>query len=171
MIRITTILLLAVLMLSGCGSFWEDQGTAAVSNADARRAQAEAARQNAQAAIIDAEARGAMAESQADALRQSVDAVVNLADDGEYVWAFAAITFAVLAFAGLTIWATHRQPAIPAPPPARKMARIEAGGRLLQLEQGADETPAAFVWRVEQIAARMEASEQRQLARWDPDER
>jgi len=83
----------------------------------------------------------------------------------------AAISFAILAFAGLTIWATHRHPAMPAPPPARKMAVIEAGGQRLQLEQGADETPAAFVWRVEQIAARMEASEQRQLAHWDPDGR
>ena len=166
MVRKATILALAVLMLSGCGSFWEDQGTAAVSNADARRAQAEAARQNAEAAIIDAQARGALAESQARALTQSVNAVVDLADDGEYVGAFAAIAFAVLGFAGWAIWATHRHPA----PPARKKAVIEAGGRLLQLEQGADETPAAFVWRVEQIAARMEANE-RQLAHWDPDGR
>ena len=167
MVRRMTILALAGLLLTGCGGFWEDQGTAAVTGAEARRAQAEAARQNAQAAIIDAEARGAMADATGRALEKSVDAVVDLADDGEYVAAFAAISFAVLAFAGAVIWVTHRQPAIP----ARKTARIEAGGRLLQLEQGTDETPAAFVFRVQEIAARMEASEQRQLARWDPDER
>lgn len=172
-VRRTIILALAMLLLTGCGSFWEDQGTAAVTSASARRAQAEAARENARAAIIDAEARGAMAESQADALRQSVDAVVNLADDGEYVGMFAAIAFAVLAFAGWTIWATHRHPAMPAPPPpARRVAVIEAGGQRLQLEQAADETPAMFVWRVEEIAARMEANEQsREVARWDPEGR
>lgn len=170
MVKILIVIMAGLVLLSGCASFWEDQGTAAVTGAEARRAQAEAAQENARAAIIDAEARGTMAESQAQALTQSVDAVVDLADDGEYVGAFAAIAFAVLGFASLVIWVTHRRPAMPAPPP-RKMAVIEAGGQRLQLEQGADETPAAFVWRVQQIAAHMETNEQRQLARWEPNER
>lgn len=159
------IVIMAGLLLTGCAGFWEDQGTASRTSAEARLRQAEAARQNAQAAILDAEARGALAESQAQALTQSIDAVTDLADDGEYVGLFAGIAFAVLGFAGWAIWATHRRPAMPA---ARKMAVIEAGGQRLQLEQGSDETTAAFVFRVQQIAAQMEASEQRQLARWQP---
>lgn len=170
--RLTVIaVILAGLVLAGCGSFWEAQGDASRTSAEARLRQAEAERQNAQAAIIDAEARGAMAESQAQALTTAMDAnvditrqAISLADNGEYVWLFAALAFGVLAFAGWTIWAMARRPASQAAPPApRQVAIIEAAGERLRLEQGEQETPAAFVFRVEQIAARAAERERKLL--------
>lgn len=171
--RSTVILvILAGLVLAGCGSFWEAQGDASRTSAEARLRQAEAERQNAQAAIIDAEARGAMAESQAQALTTAMDAnvditrqAISLADNGEYVWLFAALAFGVLAFAGWTIWAMARRPVSQAAAPAlpRQIAIIEAAGERLRLEQGEQETPAAFVFRVEQIAARAAERERKLL--------
>lgn len=160
MVKTLIVIMAGLVLLSGCGSFWEDQGTAAVRNANARQAQAEAARQNAQAAIIEAQAQGALAESQADALRTSVDAVVDLADDGEYVMVFAALAFGVLAFAGLAIWVTHRRSAAaPAPPPAAEQRRqwltIETQSGPVRMIQEPHETPQEFTLRVALLAARL----------------
>jgi hypothetical protein len=151
-------------LLSGCGSFWEDQGTASRTSAEARLRSAEAARQNAQAAIIDAESRGAMAESQAAALRQSVDAVVDLADDGDTVLVLAIVMLAVLAFAGWAVWHVARRPvAAPqyqAPPQPRQIATVETVEGRFQIEQAPQETHAAFLLRVQLLAAQAAQREQ-----------
>lgn len=169
MVRKLLILIMASVMLTGCAGFWDDQGEASRTSAEARLRQAEAARQNAQAAIIDAEARGALAASQAEALRTTIDAnsdlmrqAVDLADNGEYVWLFAAVALGVLAFAGWAIWATHRRPAAVAPPaPAgpRQVARIETVQGQWLLEQGEGESHAAFLMRVQALAAQAAARE------------
>lgn len=164
--------ILAGLVLAGCGSFWEAQGEASRTSAQARLRQAEAERQNAQAAIIDAEARGALAQSQADALRTTINAnasltrqAVALADRSEYVWIFVGLAFAVLAFAGWTIWMMGRRPAAaPAAAPApRQIAVIEAAGERFQLEQGEQESHAAFLFRVQVLAERAAEREQKLL--------
>ncbi len=172
--RSTVILvILAGLVLAGCGSFWEAQGDASRTSAEARLRQAEAERQNAQAAIIDAEARGAMAESQSRALTTAMDAnvditkqAISLADNGEYVWLFAALAFGVLGFAGWTIWMMARRPAAApaaAPPAPRQIAVIEAAGRRFELEQGEGESHAAFLFRVQVLAERAAEREQKLL--------
>jgi hypothetical protein len=147
------------MLLSGCGSFWEDQGTASRLSAEARRASALAAQRDAEAAIIDAEARGAMAESQADALRQSVGAVVDLADDGEYIALFAGVMLAVLAFTGFVIWATHRRPVVASHyeplPQSRQIATIkdDRDRIMFEIEQQPHETTAQFQVRLYLLAA------------------
>jgi hypothetical protein len=163
-VRILIVIMAGLLLLTGCGSYWEDQGTAAVRNASARQAQAEAARQNAEAAIIEARAQGALAESQAQALTQSVGAVVDLADDGEYVVVFAGIAFAVLAFAGWAIWAMARRPAAAAPPPVerhqpRQWLTIETTGGPVRMIQEPHETQQEFTLRVALLAARLSEAE------------
>jgi hypothetical protein len=157
--------MIAAIVLAGCGSFWEDQGTASRTSAEARLRSAEAARQNAQAAIIDAESRGAMAESQARALEQSVDAVVDLADDGDTVMVLAAISLGVLAFAGWAVWQMARRPVAvpryePAPQP-RQIATIQTdAGQVFQIEQQPQESTAAFLLRLQLVAAQAAQREQ-----------
>jgi len=171
-VKVLIVIMVGLVLLSGCGSFWEDQGTASRTSAEARLRQAEAERQNAQAAIIDAEARGALAESQAAALSTTIDAnadlmrhAVALADSGEYVWLFAGLAFGVLGFAGWTIWMMARRPAAaPAATPApRQIAVIEAAGERFQLEQGEQESHAAFLFRVQVLAERAAEREQKLL--------
>lgn len=162
--RLTAVWLLVVvvcgmLVMAGCGSFWEDQGTASRTSAEARLRQAEAARQNAQAAIIDAQARGALADSQADALRSSIDSLVDLADDGEYVWLFAGLAFAILAFAGWAIWATHRRPAAPPPEAPRQIVMLETPAGPVRMIREARETPEQFALRVALLAAQLSTQE------------
>jgi len=119
-------ILAAAVLLAGCGSFWEDQGAASRTSAEARLRQAEAERQNAQAAIIDAEARGALAQSQARALTTAMDAnasltrqAVALADRGEYVWLGAGLAVLGLVIGGLGVGLAARRPGGGvAPPPA-----------------------------------------------------
>jgi hypothetical protein len=154
------VFMLAALLLGGCGSFWEDQGTASRTLAEARLRSAEAARQNAQAAIIDAEARGAMAESQARALEQSVDAVVDLSDDGEYIALFAGLALAVLVFAGFVVWQMNRRPvAAPRYEPQQQPRQIATikddwDHPIFQIEQAPHETFEHFMFRVNVQAAR-----------------
>lgn len=161
-----------VLVLAGCGSFWEDQGTASRTSAEARLRQAEAARENARAAIIDAEARGSLADSQAYALRSSIDSLVDLADDGEYVWLFAGLAFAIIAFAGWAIWATHRRPAVVESqqlPEVRRLQgiTIETAAGPVRLVQEPQETPEQFTLRVALLAAAM-ATQERTLLEAPP---
>ena len=162
--KLLAVAMIAAIVLTGCGSFWEDQGTASRTSAEARLRSAEAARQNAQAAIIDAESRGAMAESQARALEQSVDAVVDLADDGEYVMLLAAITLGVLAFAGWALWQMARRPvAAPRYEPQqqpRQIATVSTVEGQWQIEQAPQETHAAFLLRVQLMAAQAAQREQ-----------
>jgi hypothetical protein len=153
-----------LVLLTGCGSFWEDQGAASKTSAEARLRSAEAARQNAQAAIIDAEARGAMAESQARALEQSVDAVVDLSDDGEYIVLFAGLALAVLTFAGFVIWQMGRRPVaapryeVPSQP--RQIATVETVEGRFQIEQQPQESTVAFLLRLQLVAAQAAQREQ-----------
>ena len=151
-------LILASLLLAGCGDYWADQGAASRMSSEARL-------RNAQAAILDAEARNTMADSQADALRTSVDAVVDLAGSGEeYVWLFAGIAFAALAFAGWAIWATHRQPTAPAPPDTpRHVVMLETPAGPVRMIREQQETPEQFALRVAMLAAKLSADESRLL--------
>ncbi len=170
MVRTLIVIMAGLVLLSGCGSYWEDKGTASRTSADAQLRQAEAARQNAQAAIIDAEARGSLAESQAHALRTTIDAnadltrqAVSMADNSEYVWVFAGIAFAVLAFAGLTIWIMERRAApATAPPPVerrRQWLTIETSDGPVRMIQESHETPEQFTVRVALLAARLSEAE------------
>lgn len=170
--RIALIMVLAATLLAtaGCAGFWEAQGDASRASAEARLRQAEAARENARAAIIDAEARGTMAESQADALRSSIDAVVDLADDGEYVAVFAGLAFGVLAFAGWAIWATHRRSAAAAvPPPAvveapRQWVTLETDMGPVRMIREPMESPEQFTVRVALMAAQLGEQQARLVA-------
>ncbi len=171
MIKLLLPLLAITLFLAGCGSYWTDQGAASRTSAEARLRQAEAARQNAQAAIIDAEARGALAASQAEALRSTIDAnsdlmhqAVRLADNSEYVWLFAGLAFGVLGFAGWAIWAAHRRPAAAEThAAARQIATIETMQSSLRLVQEPGETHAAFLLRVNAAAFAAAEREQRMI--------
>ena len=164
MVKIAAVAMIAVMVLAGCGSFWQDQGTASRTQAEARLRQAEAARQNAQAAIIDAESRGALAESQAHALRTTIDAnadltrqAVSMADNSEYVWVFASIALAVLVFAGLVVGLVMRRPTA-----SRQVATIETmDGTTLRMIQEPAETHAAFLLRVNAAAFAAAEREQR----------
>ncbi|HSN77866.1 MAG TPA: hypothetical protein VL334_22550 [Anaerolineae bacterium] len=163
--------MVAGLLLAGCGSFWEDQGAASRTSAEARLRQAEAARQEAAAAVIDAEGRGALAESQAHALRTTIDAnadltrqAVAMADSSEYVWLFAGLAFAVLGFAGWTIWTMARRPAAaPAlPPDVPQIGRgvtIETTAGQLRLVQKPEETRYHFMVRVRSLAEAISEAE------------
>ena len=162
--RLLIVGLVAMVLLTGCGEFWADQGTASRTSAEARLRSAEAERQNAQAAIIEAQASGAMAESQARALEQSVSAVVELADDGDTVMVLAAITLAVLAFAGWAVWQMARRPVAhpqyQAPPQLRQVATIETVEGAFQIEQAPQESTAAFLLRLQLLAAQAAQREQ-----------
>lgn len=116
---VTIALLLAVVVLSGCTSFWQDQGEAARTRSEASRLSAVAKQQNAQAAIIDAQARGALADSQAKALDTTVRAnvdlanrAISLADRGEYVWLMAIVLLAVLAAVVFVVYAFTQRPVV-----------------------------------------------------------
>lgn len=152
-------LVVIALATAGCGDFWQAQGDASRANAQAALRRAEAERQNAQAAIIDAQARGALADSQADALRSSIDSLVDLADDGEYVWLFAGLAFAILAFAGWAIWATHRRPAAPPPEAPRQIVMLETPAGPVRMIREARETPEQFALRVALLAAQLSTQE------------
>lgn len=172
-----TITLAAAVLLAGCGSFWEDQGAASRTSAEARLRQAEAQRQNAQAAIIDAEARGALAESQAGALTTAMDAnadltrqTVALADRGEYIWLGAGLAVLGLVIGGFGMLLAARRPVVimpTAPEPPRQLARprpgiiieSEVGGRLL-VEPEEGETRYYYMQRVRQIASAIKAAEE-----------
>jgi hypothetical protein len=130
---------------------------------------AEAARQNAQAAIIDAEARGAMAESQARALEQSIDAVVDLSDDGEYIMLFAGLALAVLVFtgfAGFVIWQMGLRrvttPYYDPTPQPRQIATItdDNDQPIWKIEQQPQESTAQFLLRLQIVAAQAAQREQ-----------
>lgn len=165
MVRKLIPIMLASLLLTGYGSFWEDQGEAARTRAAAQAAQAEAAKQNAEAAIIDAQSRGALAASQADALHASTNALVDLADDGEYVWLFAGLALAILAFAGWAIWATHRRPAATPPAEARRQyIMLETPVGCVRMIREPQETPEQFTIRVAMLAAALGTEEARMLA-------
>ena len=178
--RLTIILLaLAALLLAGCGDYWQDQGQASRTAAEARRIQAEAERQSAQAQIIDAEARGALAESQAHALTTTINAnadltrqAISLADQGEYVWLFAGIAALGLAIGALGVYLAGRRPVVmlpstppaPAPPPALKPGIvIESIAGPVRVEQQPGESRYHFMIRVRQVAAAIEAAEQQYL--------
>ena len=168
MVKILIVIMAGLVLLSGCGSFWEDQGTASRTSAEARLRQAEAERQNAEAAIIDAQGRGALAESQAHALRTTIDAnadltrqAVSMADNSKYVWVFAGLAFAVLAFAGWTIWTMARRPAAPASPARIDVPQIERGVTIetvagtIRLVQEPEVTRYHFMVRVRTLAEAM----------------
>ena len=172
MVKILIVIMAGLVLLSGCGSFWEDQGTASRTSAEARLRQAEAERQNAEAAIIDAQGRGALAESQAHALRTTIDAnadltrqAVSMADNSKYVWVFAGLAFAVLAFAGWTIWTMARRPAAPASPARIDVPQIERGVTIetvagtIRLVQEPEETRYHFMVRVRTLAEAMSEAE------------
>lgn len=181
--RTIVIIILAavVLLLAGCGSFWEDQGAASRTAAEARLRQAEAQRQNAQAAIIDAEARGALADSQARALTTAMDAnadltrqAVALADRSEILWLGAGLAVLGLVIGGLGLLLAARRPVVVVPtapaPPARQLSQprpgiiieSDVGGRLL-VEPEEGETRYYYMQRVRQIAAAIKAAEDVEL--------
>lgn len=172
------VVLLAALLLSGCGSFWEAEGEANRTRAQAALRQAEAERQNAQAAIIDAEARGALAQSQARALTTAMDAnadltrqAVSLADNGEYVLVLALVALAALGLALVVVVMHGRRPAAaerdvrqPAVLPALKPGiTIESIAGPLRIEQQPGETRYHFMVRVRKVAEAIEAAEERML--------
>lgn len=177
MVRILIVIMAGLVLLSGCGSFWEDQGEASRTQAQAALRRAEAERQNAQAAIIDAEARGALAESQAAALSTTIDAnadlmrqAVSLADNGEYVWIIAGLSLGMLVFAGWVIWTMARRPAAaPAPPPPQIVPQIvpqigrgvtiETVAGTIRLVQEPEETRYHFMLRVRSLAEAMSEAE------------
>jgi len=51
-VKVLIVIMVGLVLLSGCGSFWEDQGTASRTSAEARLRQAEAERQNAQPQLV-----------------------------------------------------------------------------------------------------------------------
>jgi len=174
-------ILAAAVLLAGCGSFWEDQGAASRTAAEARLRQAEAQRQNAQAAIIDAEARGALADSQARALTTAMDAnadltrqAVALADRSEILWLGAGLAVLGLVIGGLGLLLAARRPVVVVPtapaPPARQLSQprpgiiieSDVGGRLL-VEPEEGETRYYYMQRVRQIAAAIKAAEDVEL--------
>lgn len=157
------LVLLAGLLLSGCGSFWESQGEASRTSAEAQLRRAEAARQSAQAQIIDAEARGALAESQAAALTTTIRAnvdlterAISLADNGEYVVVLGAVALAALALALVVVMTHSRRPAAAqqdAPMVVERGLVIETPFGPVQMLQAPGETRREFVARVQMLAA------------------
>lgn len=165
---ILLISLLALLAMAGCGSYWADQGAASRTSAEARLRQADAARQSAQAAIIDAEARGALAQSQAQALTAAMNQnsrltrdIVDLVDNSEFVWLLGGV--AVLAL--LVAAAAWRRPLAPpiTPPRLVQVAQIETVAGRIELIQQPDESPAQFVSRLQAVAIQAAAAEQKLL--------
>jgi hypothetical protein len=168
------VVVVMVVLLAGCGSYWEDQGAASRTAAEARLRQAEAERGNARAAIIDAEARGALAQSQARALNRAMDANVDLtrqavamADDGEYVMVLALVALGALGLAATVVMMQLRRPvvergaepmvvsALPALP-ARGLTIETRAGRV-RLVQEPEETRYHFMLRVREVAGALEA--------------
>ena len=160
------VLAIAVLLLTGCGSFWESQGEASRTQAQAALRRAEAERQSAQAQIIDAEARGALAQSQARALMTAMDAnsdltrqAVALADNGEYVVVLGAVALAALGLAlavVVTVMQGQRWPAAAQPDAPVMVERwlvIETPLGPVQAIQAPGETRREFVERVQLLAA------------------
>lgn len=177
MLFIAFVLLGALFVFAGCGSFWQAQGDASRTSAQARLRSAEAERQNAQAAIIDAEARGALAESQAAALTTTINAnadltrsAISLADNGEYVILFAVIALAGLALAAFGIWSGARRPvAIPTHQPPVMLPALKPGITIesiagpVRLEQADGETRYHFMIRVRDLAQAIQAAEDQRL--------
>lgn len=157
------ILLLAGLLLSGCGSFWESQGAASEANAQAALRRADAERQNAQAAIIDAQGRGALAESQAAALTTTINAnadltrqAISLADNGEYVVVLALVALGALGLALAVVVMHGRRPAAvhqDAPVVMERGLVIETPYGPVQMLQAPGESRREFVARVQMLAA------------------
>ena len=157
------VVLLATLLLSGCGSFWQAEGEANRTRAQAALRSAEAERQNAQAAIIDAEARGALAESQAEALTTAMDAnvdltrqAISLADNGEYLLVLALVALAALALALVVVILHARRPAAvqqDSPVTAERGLVIETPYGPVQMLQAPGESRREFVARVQMLAA------------------
>ena len=161
--KVLIVLALLALVLSGCGSFWESQGEANRTRAQAALRSAEAERQNAQAAIIDAEARGALAESQAEALTTAMDAnvdltrqAISLADNGEYLLVLALVALAALALALVVVILHARRPAAvqqDSPVTAERGLVIETPYGPVQMLQAPGESRREFVARVQLLAA------------------
>lgn len=167
------VVMVVALLVSGCGSFWEDQGAASRTAAEARLRQAEAERGNARAAIIDAEARGALAQSQARALNRAMDANVDLtrqavamADDGEYVMVLALVALGALGLAAAVVMVQLRRPVVErvvepmgvSVLPARERGlTIETRTGRVRLVQEPDETRYHFMLRVREVAGALEA--------------
>lgn len=161
------IVVLAALVLSGCASFWQAQGEASRTQAQAALRRAEAERQSAQAQIIDAEARGALAESQARALTTTINAnadltrqAISLADNGEYVVVFGAVAVAALVLALVVVAMHGRRPGTSAPMrvlPAGQADRVVSisapDGRILTLVQEAGESWDDFMVQVQALSA------------------
>ena len=144
--------------MTGCSGFWTAQGDASRSNAEARRIAAQAQRDNAQAAIIDAQARGTLAESQAQALTTSVDAVVQLATvDDKYATVFAVLLFLVLgAVAAVVVILVYRgfRPHAPVEDrPKPKGVLIETPHGPIAMIQEPNESQADFFMRVRDVRA------------------
>lgn len=170
--RTFIILALAGLLLAGCGDYWTSQGAASRTSAEARLRQAEAARQSAQAAIIDAEARGALAESQAQALTMAMQTntditrqAIRIADNSEYVWLFAGLAALALLLAVVAVVSmarrTERQQQPQAQP--RQIATIEAGGGAVRLVQEPGESHGEFLLRIHAAALLAAEREERLL--------
>ena len=160
---IAFVLLGALFVFAGCGSFWESQGEASRTSAEAQLRRAEAARQSAQAQIIDAEARGALAQSQAEALTTTIDAnvdltrqAISLADNGEYVLVLALVAMGALALAAVVVILHARRPAAAqqdAPLVVERGLVIETPYGPVQMLQAPGETRREFVTRVQLLAA------------------
>lgn len=157
-----SVLVLTALLLSGCGSFWQAQGEASRTSAQAALRRAEAERQSAQAQIIDAEARGSLAESQARALTTAMDAnsdltrqAVSLADNGEYVVVLGAVALAALVLALAVVITQNRRPAAAPDAPVRveRGLVIETPLGPVQMVQAPGESRRDFVARVQLLAA------------------
>lgn len=153
----------AALLLTGCGSFWQAQGEASRTQAQAALRRAEAERQSAQAQIIDAEARGALAESQARALTTTINAnadltrqAISLADNGEYVVVLAVVALAAVGLALVVVLMHGRRPAPAAPATPEIVQRglvIETPFGPVQAIQAPGESRREFVARVQMLAA------------------
>jgi membrane-associated protease RseP (regulator of RpoE activity) len=148
---------LSLVLLTGCSGFWTAQGDASRSNAEARRIAAQAQRDNAQAAIIDAQARGTLAESQAQALTTSVDAVVQLATvDDKYATIFAGLLFLVLgAVFAVVVILVYRgfRPHAPEDRPKPKGILIDTPHGPIAMIQEPNESQADFFMRVRDVRA------------------
>lgn len=161
--KVLIVLALMALLLSGCGSFWESQGEASRTQAQAALRRAEAERQNAEAAIIDAQGRAGLAESQAKALTTTIRAnvdlterAISLADNGEYVVVLGAVAVAALALALVVVVMQGRRPAAPAPAAPEIVQRglvIETPFGPVQAIQAPGESRREFVARVQMLAA------------------
>jgi Flp pilus assembly protein TadB len=152
------VLLASLVILTGCDGFWKSQGDAAKSNAEARRIAAQAERDNAQAAIIDAQSRGTLAESQAQALTTSVDAVVQLSTvDDKYATIFALLLFVVVgplvAAVGFMVYRGFRPARVVEERPKPLGALIDTPYGRIAVIQEPGEPVNAFYFRVNRTKA------------------